>query len=140
MGTQQVLLIVLTVIIVGVAVAGGIGMFNKQLESQNRQALIADMNYLAAQAIAYYRLPKTSGGGGNEIRIADFKQWLSMPTNNSGNRVLTENGSIRIHSNNSNELLFTAFGNEMGQNENKAVKARLFLKEIDSAPRLRILN
>jgi len=140
MGTQQVLLIVLSVIIVGVAVAGGIGMFNKQLENQNRQALIADMNYIAAQAIAYYRMPKTAGGGEGELRIADLKNWLGMPLNSNGNRVLTGNGSIRIHTNKNNELLFTAFGNEMGQNENKAVKARLFLKEIDSAPRLKIIN
>nr|MBC8383659.1 hypothetical protein [Candidatus Cloacimonadota bacterium] len=48
MGTQQILLIVLSVIIVGIAVAVGITMFNAQSVNSNRNACIADMNNFAA--------------------------------------------------------------------------------------------
>ncbi len=39
MGTQQILLIVLSVIIVGIAVAVGITMFNQQAENSNQKCL-----------------------------------------------------------------------------------------------------
>ena len=66
MGTQQILMIVLSVIIVGVAVGVGITMFQNQAVNSNRQAVIADLNNFAAQAIAWYKLPTYMGGGGNE--------------------------------------------------------------------------
>jgi len=66
MGTQQILMIVLSVIIVGVAVGVGITMFQNQAVNSNRQAVIADLNNFAAQAIAWYKLPKNMGGGGND--------------------------------------------------------------------------
>ena len=65
MGTQQILMIVLSVIIVGVAVGVGITMFQNQAVNSNRQAVIADLNNFGAQAIAWYKLPKNMGGGGN---------------------------------------------------------------------------
>jgi len=65
MGTQQILMIVLSVIIVGVAVGVGITMFQNQAINSNRQAVIADLNNFAAQAIAWYKLPVNMGGGGN---------------------------------------------------------------------------
>jgi len=65
MGTQQILMIVLSVIIVGVAVGVGITMFQNQAVNSNRQALVADLTNFASQAIAYYKVPATMGGGGN---------------------------------------------------------------------------
>ncbi len=65
MGTQQILMIVLSVIIVGVAVGVGITMFQNQAVNSNRQAVLADLNNFGAQAIAWYKLPKNMGGGGN---------------------------------------------------------------------------
>jgi len=65
MGTQQILMIVLSVIIVGIAVGVGITMFQNQAVNSNRQAVIADLNNFAAQAIAWYKLPVNMGGGGN---------------------------------------------------------------------------
>ena len=65
MGTQQVLLIVLSVIIVGVAVAVSITMFSKQSSSSNREALKADLMNYAAQTLAWYKVPAGMAGGGN---------------------------------------------------------------------------
>ncbi|MCK4311882.1 MAG: hypothetical protein KAW88_04010 [Candidatus Cloacimonetes bacterium] len=65
MGTQQVLLIVLSVIIIGIAVAVGITMFGTQSSSSNREALKADLMSFAAQAIAFWKTPAGMAGGGN---------------------------------------------------------------------------
>ena len=65
MGTQQVLLIVLSVIIIGVAIAVGIAMFGSQSSSSNRNSLCADLENIAAQAIAFYKTSADMAGGGN---------------------------------------------------------------------------
>jgi hypothetical protein len=64
MGTQQILLIVLSVIIVGIAVAVGITMFNAQSINSARQAIISDMNNFASQAQSYWKTPVPMGGAG----------------------------------------------------------------------------
>ncbi|MDP8267175.1 MAG: hypothetical protein P9L97_00480 [Candidatus Tenebribacter davisii] len=76
MGTQQILLIVLSVIIVGIAVAVGITMFNAQATNSNRQAIVGDMNNLASSALAFYKTPETHGGAGN------VSGWGTTPTVN----------------------------------------------------------
>jgi len=68
MGTQQILMIILSVIVVGTAIAVGIQMFDTQLENQTRQALAAELIQQAAQAQAWYRTPVMMGGGGNGWR------------------------------------------------------------------------
>ena len=67
MGQQQLLLIILGVIIVGIAVAVGITMFQDNAVDQNRSAVIADLTTLAAKSQQYYAKPTTLGGGGNSF-------------------------------------------------------------------------
>lgn len=64
MGTQQILLIVLSVIIVGVAIAVGISMFNNQAYNANKSAIAADAQSFATQVIQYYKTPESQGGAG----------------------------------------------------------------------------
>jgi len=73
MGTQQILMIILSVIVVGTAIAVGIQMFDTQLENSTRQALAAELMQQAAQAQAYFRTPTAMGGGGNG------KSWNTTP-------------------------------------------------------------
>ena len=70
MGQQQLLLIVLTVIIVGIAVVVGINMFSASSTSANRDAIVSGASNLGAMAQQYYRKPKALAGGGNS-----FKGW-----------------------------------------------------------------
>ena len=65
MGQQQLLLIVLGVIIVGIAIVVGINLFNANAVSSNRDAVISDLNNLGALATQYYMKPSSMGGGGN---------------------------------------------------------------------------
>ena len=66
MGTQQILMIVLTVIVVGAAVAVGIQMFDTQSNNQARNAIALDLSQHAVQSQAWYRTPKGMGGGGHD--------------------------------------------------------------------------
>lgn len=67
MGQQQLLLIILGVIIVGIAVAVGITMFQDNAVSANKDAVTNDLVQLAAKAQQYYRKPASLGGGGNSF-------------------------------------------------------------------------
>jgi len=74
MGQQQLLLIVLGVIVVGIAVVVGINLFNANAVSSNRDGVVSDLNNLGAMAQQYYKKPASMGGGGNT-----FTGW-SIPT------------------------------------------------------------
>ena len=67
MGQQQLLLIILGVIIVGVAVVISIVMFKDNGVSANRDALRTDLMLLASKAKIYYRRPVAMGGGGRSF-------------------------------------------------------------------------
>ena len=67
MGQQQLLLVILGVIIVGVAVVVGIGMFQDNAVDHNRALVIADLKTLASKAQHYYSRPMTMGGGNNSF-------------------------------------------------------------------------
>ena len=63
MGQQQLLLIILGVIIVGIAIAVGLSLFNAQSIQSNKDAIINDLNNIAAQAYQYRIRPASTGGG-----------------------------------------------------------------------------
>ncbi len=67
MGQQQLLLLVLGVIIVGIAVAIGINMFSSSAVDANRDAVASQLVHLASKAQAYYKKPSTLGGGNNDF-------------------------------------------------------------------------
>lgn len=64
MGTQQLLLIVLGVIIVGVAIAVGITIFNNQAYNNNRQAVATELNTYGTSAMQWWKTPLAQGGAG----------------------------------------------------------------------------
>ncbi|MFA7288155.1 MAG: hypothetical protein WC055_04685 [Melioribacteraceae bacterium] len=87
MGQQQLLLIVLGVIIVGIAVVVGINVFTASSAQANRDAVTADLTNLASLAQTYYRKPTALGGGGNS-----FTGWTiptSLATTGNGTYALT---------------------------------------------------
>ncbi|HEX7344784.1 MAG TPA: hypothetical protein VF398_10985 [bacterium] len=95
MGQQQLLLIVLSVIIVGIAVIVGINMFNDQAASSNLDALTADLVNLASRAQQHFRRPTAMGGGGGSFVLltADVPGMAYLTTQPSN-----ENGAYTISS------------------------------------------
>ena len=71
MGQQQLLLIVLGVIVVGIAVVVGINLFNANAVSSNRDGVVSDLNNLGAMAQQFYKKPTAMGGGGNSFSTAN---------------------------------------------------------------------
>ena len=67
MGQQQLLLIVLGVIIVGIAVVVGINLFNANAEESAKDTIISEGTNLGALAQQYYKKPVAMGGGGNSF-------------------------------------------------------------------------
>ncbi len=63
MGQQQLLLIILGVIIVGIAIAVGLSLFSAQSIQSNKDAIINDLNNIAAQAYQYRIRPASMAGG-----------------------------------------------------------------------------
>ena len=67
MGSQQLLLIVLGVIIVGIAVVVGISIFGSNANQANQDAMTQDLLRMASQAQGYFRKPTMLGGGNNSF-------------------------------------------------------------------------
>jgi hypothetical protein len=88
MGQQQLLLIILGVIIVGIAIAVGLSLFTSQSIQSNKDAIINDINNLAASAYQYRIRPASMGGG-----AGSFTGW-TIPVKMSSN----ENGGYSIGS------------------------------------------
>ena len=64
MGQQQLLLLVLSAIIVGVSIVIGINMFASSATQANQDAVLQDCLNIAARAQEWYRKPISIGGGG----------------------------------------------------------------------------
>jgi hypothetical protein len=67
MGQQQLLLIVLGVIIVGIAVVVGINLFNANAEESTKDTIASEGVNLGALAQQYIKKPTALGGGGNTL-------------------------------------------------------------------------
>jgi hypothetical protein len=85
MGQQQLLLIILGVIIVGIAIAVGLSLFSAQSVQSNRDAMINDLNNLAAQAYQFRIRPTSMGGGQGDYTT--FTIPIKMRTNENGTYV-----------------------------------------------------
>ena len=83
MGQQQLILIVLGVIIVGVVVAVGINYFHNKAVQLNRDAVINDLNILASDAQAYYKKPNEQDGGDKSFQ--GYKIPQKLKSNDNGN-------------------------------------------------------
>lgn len=64
MGAQELLKIGLVVIVVGIAVLIGIFLFKTHAMHAHRQSIVAQMNQIMVEALAYSKLPTNLGGGG----------------------------------------------------------------------------
>ena len=65
MGQQQLLLVILGVILVGIAIAVGISQFGAHSQQANKAGVTESLVALGADAYAYKIRPSTLGGGGN---------------------------------------------------------------------------
>jgi hypothetical protein len=84
MGSQQLMLIVIGVVIAGISVAIGVWMFIDQSTATNRDEISNDLMQYAAQAQKYYRRPAVLGGGNNTFGGLTLDRITSKPVNANG--------------------------------------------------------
>jgi len=113
MGQQQLLLIVLGVIVVGIAVVVGINLFNANAVSANRDGVISDLNNLGSMAQQYFRKPTAMGGGGNTF--TGFTVPAILDTSPNGVYTTTVTATT---------VTITGTGNEKGDNGSSGVQHR----------------
>ena len=129
MGTQQILLIVLSVIIVGAAIAVGITMFNNQAFSANKSALAADTQSFGTQIIQYYKTPTSQGGNGRDTAtmtkplVAGYIGWVDA----AGGKTTTENGAYQITSAAADTIIIHGLGNEAKGTSKPLVRTKITL-------------
>jgi hypothetical protein len=81
MGQQQLLLIILGVIIVGIAIAVGLSLFTANSIQANKDAIINDVNNIAANAYQYRIRTQSMGGGNNSYEGYNIPTRLSSNAN-----------------------------------------------------------
>jgi len=67
MGSQQLLLIIVGVMVIGIMIAVGIVFFRDHASATNRDAIANDLVHAASNAQLYKRRPKSQGGGGGSF-------------------------------------------------------------------------
>lgn len=130
MGQQQLLLIVLGVIIVGIAIAVGVTMFQSSAVDANRQAVISDLVNFAAKAQRYYRTPTELGGGSQNFDSFALSPIDTGNANGSYSVTTTQPsgatsvaGSTTAVSSSSGTIYVVGCGNEDGNDGSNHVKA-----------------
>ena len=129
MGQQQLLLITVGVIAVGIAVIIGISLFEAAATEANREELTSALNSLGNMAQEYYLTPTTLGGGNRK-----FTGWKMPKTYKQ-----YEGGKFKVKFHpNSNLITITGKGKEKGRNTktNVEVEAMVMPKSV----KIKVLN
>jgi Tfp pilus assembly protein PilE len=94
MGQQQLLLVILVTIIVGIATVVAINTFGAAADSANVDAVRQDVAQIAAAAQGFYMKPTMLGGGGRSFIGITFSQFAfpAAIINPDGDTAENENG------------------------------------------------
>jgi len=115
MGQQQLLLIVLGLIIIGVAIVVGINLFKGNAVEVKRNNIIDDCLNLATLAQQHYKIPGAIGGGNNSYDGSAGGTAWTIPSQ----LVENANGHFQIQSISRNELKI--FGDDLKEEFDAAV-------------------
>ncbi|MCB9511189.1 MAG: hypothetical protein H6695_13440 [Deferribacteres bacterium] len=107
MGQQQLLLLALSTIIVGLAIVMGINMFGENAAQSNLDAVTNDVLTIASRAQGWYRKPAQMGGGGRSFSGLSGNPALELNFPDS-----TENGSYLLSSPTDSNIVITGTGVE----------------------------
>lgn len=109
MGQQQLLLLILAAVIVGVAITLGINMFAQNSAQANQEAVMQDVLTIASRAQAWYRRPVQMGGGGRSYTNMTLAN-LNFPGSNA-------NGTYGLSGGGATTVTITGTGVEDGNGD-----------------------
>jgi hypothetical protein len=96
LGQQQIFLLVLVIILVGIAVVIGLDNFHSKAVQANRDAVILDLNNLASDSQAHFKKTKTFSGGDQSFLGYDIPAQLKENDNGTYSVVSTQPMQIII--------------------------------------------
>ncbi|WP_440998945.1 hypothetical protein [Fodinibius sp. SL11] len=111
MGQQQLLLVILVTIIVGIATVVAINVFSTSAKSANKDSVRQDVLVIASSAQGYYLKPKMMGGGANSFSGMTFKN-INFPAESfsaDGMMAYNLNGSYKLNTDAGNTFTVTAY-------------------------------
>jgi hypothetical protein len=123
LGQQQLLLVILGIIIVGVAIAIAIQLFRANAIDRKREILANESNNIGSIAISYYKKPRMMGGGGRT-----FTGW-QIPSE----LVSTENGFYTAIVSEDNVIIIGTGTEVVTGNDSIKVQTVVTANEINSA-------
>lgn len=100
MGQQQLLLVILVTIVVGIATVVAINIFGTSAEQANQDAVRQDLAQIATSAQGWYIKPQMLGGGNNSFAGVTFRD-ITFPADSVSSNFLTAynmNGTYVIQS------------------------------------------
>ncbi len=131
MGQQQLLLLVLGIVIVGLAVVVGIQAFSENQKKANADALVMTSMRIASDAQAYLRKPPQFGGAplDNGNRRTNFNgltgiitlEALGYPTETAGEPYNDVNGAYQVAVNGDNLVISAGSSTTSGAGDNNLI-------------------
>jgi hypothetical protein len=127
MGQQQLMIIVMAFLIVGIAVFAGVMLFADNAVDRNRDAVMSDLMHLAARAHAYYKRPRIFGGGeGSFGGLTTDLQGMKKLVNTQAYPWVSDNGRYRIAVAGTKEsVVLRGYGIEVGKDPSLPVAVTL---------------
>ncbi len=126
MGYQQIIMLFLSVVIIGISVTVGITIYIHEMTRINRQSVISDMNIFAGIANTYYKTPVNMGGGGEIWDVDKMGMWFGFNYDAANNMISNGNGTY-VFSSSDDILIIVGIGTSIGNNGSENVKATLYL-------------
>jgi hypothetical protein len=119
MGTREILLIVLGVIIISLAIFIGMHLFTTSAEHSNRDQIMLALNSYYSDAQAYYKKTTNMGGGGGS-----YTGWsISKDLKKKGDVNGTFTANVKAQ-----QIIITAKGRELGKNGKTTIQIKYTIK------------
>jgi Tfp pilus assembly protein PilE len=111
MGQQQLLLVILVTIVVGIATVVAMQVVNIQLEKSNKTKVRQDVQSVASSARAFYRKPGSLDGGNSSFKEVTFRQtsFPKLGLSSDALKVYNENGTYVISSRSNSQFTIEAY-------------------------------
>ena len=111
MGQQQLLLVILVTIIVGVATVVALNVFGSSAKNANTDAVRQDVLQIASSAQGWYIKPAMLNGGGKSFKNITFND-INFPANeisSTGLKAINNNGTYVISNPTATQFTITAY-------------------------------
>lgn len=118
MGQQQLLLVLLVTILVGIATIIAFNILGSNFDNMNEDAVRQDMAEIASVSQAWIMRPRATGGGGYSFADITFKSipFTAAAVSNDGKEAMNLNGRYVIDSADDSMFVIHAYPSSLGSN------------------------